>query len=41
MPIMMNGEAIGGVGISGAKGGQAEEEACAKAAIDSIAGELR
>lgn len=41
MPIMMGDEAIGGVGISGAKGGQPAEEACARAAIDSIAAELR
>jgi uncharacterized protein GlcG (DUF336 family) len=41
MPIMMKGEAIGGVGISGAMGGQTAEEACARAAIDAIAGELR
>lgn len=41
VPIMVNGEAIGGVGISGAAGGQVAEEACAKAAIDSIAGEFR
>ena len=41
MPIMMKGEAIGGVGISGAMGGQTAEEACARAAIDTIAGELR
>lgn len=41
VPIMMKGEAIGGVGISGAMGGQVAEEACARAAIDSIANELR
>ena len=41
MPIMMKGEAIGGVGISGAMGGQVAEEACARAAIDTIASELR
>jgi uncharacterized protein GlcG (DUF336 family) len=41
MPIMMKGEAIGGVGISGAMGGQVAEEACARAAIDAIASELR
>jgi uncharacterized protein GlcG (DUF336 family) len=41
MPILMKGEAIGGVGISGAMGGQVAEEACARAAIDTIAGELR
>jgi uncharacterized protein GlcG (DUF336 family) len=41
MPIMMKGEAIGGVGISGAIGGQVAEEACARAAIDAIASELR
>ena len=41
VPIMMKDEAIGGVGISGAMGGQPAEEACARAAVDSIAGELR
>jgi uncharacterized protein GlcG (DUF336 family) len=41
VPIMMKGEAIGGVGISGAMGGQVAEEACARAAIDTIAAELR
>ena len=41
VPIMVNGEAIGGVGIAGAVGGQAAEEACARAAIDTIAAELR
>jgi uncharacterized protein GlcG (DUF336 family) len=41
VPIMVKGEAIGGVGISGAMGGQPAEEACARAAIDTIASELR
>jgi uncharacterized protein GlcG (DUF336 family) len=41
VPIMMKGETIGGVGISGAMGGQPAEEACARAAVDTIAGELR
>ena len=41
VPITMKGETIGGVGISGAMGGQPAEEACARAAVDSIAGELR
>ena len=41
VPIMVGDEAIGGVGISGAMGGQVAEEACARAAIDTIAAELR
>ena len=41
VPITMKGETIGGVGISGAMGGQPAEEACARAAVDSIASELQ
>jgi uncharacterized protein GlcG (DUF336 family) len=41
VPIVVKGEVIGGVGISGAMGGQPAEEACARAAADSIAGELQ
>jgi uncharacterized protein GlcG (DUF336 family) len=41
VPILMKGEVIGGVGISGAMGGQTAEEACARAAADTIAGELQ
>lgn len=41
VPIMLKGDVIGGVGISGAMGGQPAEEACARAAVDSIADELR
>jgi len=40
MPIMAGEEAIGGVGISGAKGGQPAEEACSKAGIAKIQGQL-
>ena len=40
MPIMVKGQAVGGVGISGAQGGQAAEEACARAAIDAVMPEL-
>ncbi len=41
VPIMVGDEAIGGVGISGAMGGQVAEEACARAAIETVAAELR
>jgi uncharacterized protein GlcG (DUF336 family) len=41
VPIVVKGEVIGGVGISGAMGDQPAEEVCARAAADSIAGELQ
>jgi uncharacterized protein GlcG (DUF336 family) len=40
-PIMMDGQAIGAVGVSGAAGGQPADSACAEAAIAAIADELR
>jgi uncharacterized protein GlcG (DUF336 family) len=41
MPINAGGDTIGGVGLSGAVGGQPKEEACAKAGIDKVADQLR
>jgi uncharacterized protein GlcG (DUF336 family) len=41
MPIMMGEEAIGGVGLSGAVGGQPKEEACARAGLAKIADQLK
>lgn len=40
MPIMIGQDAIGAVGISGAKGGQPAEEACGKAGIAAIQSQL-
>jgi uncharacterized protein GlcG (DUF336 family) len=40
MPIMAGTDAIGAVGISGARGGQPAEEACARAGIAKIQGQL-
>ena len=36
VPIMIGDEAIGSVGLSGAPGGQTQEEACAKAGIAKV-----
>jgi uncharacterized protein GlcG (DUF336 family) len=41
VPIMAKGQVIGGVGISGAKGGQPAENDCAAKAAASIANESR
>jgi uncharacterized protein GlcG (DUF336 family) len=41
MPINAAGDTIGGVGLSGAVGGQPKEEACAKAGIEKVAGQLQ
>lgn len=41
MPIKAAGETIGGVGLSGAVGGQPKEEACAKAGIEKVADQLK
>jgi len=41
MPINASGDTIGGVGLSGAVGGQPKEEACAKAGIDKVADQLQ
>ena len=41
VPINVGDETIGGVGLSGAPMGQAQEEACAKAGIAKVADQLR
>ena len=41
VPIMIGDDPIGGVGVSGASGGQAGDEACAMAGIAAIADQLR
>ena len=41
MPINIGEETIGGVGLSGAPGGQEQEEACAKARIAKVADQLK
>jgi len=41
MPINAGEDTIGGVGLSGAIGGQPKEEACAKAGIDKVADQLK
>ncbi len=38
---MIGNEPIGGVGVSGATGGQPADEACAKAGIAAIADQLQ
>jgi uncharacterized protein GlcG (DUF336 family) len=40
LPIMVGNDVIGAIGISGAPGGD-KDEACAKAALDKVAGELK
>ena len=40
VPIMIGDDAIGSIGLSGAPGGQAQEEACAKAGLDKILSRL-
>ena len=40
VPIMMGDQAIGGVGVSGAAGGQPADTACAEAGIAAIAEDL-
>jgi uncharacterized protein GlcG (DUF336 family) len=40
VPIMMRNEAIGGVGVSGAQGGQEADHACATAGVAAIADQL-
>jgi uncharacterized protein GlcG (DUF336 family) len=40
LPIMVGMDAIGAIGVSGAPGGD-KDEACAKAGIDKIAGDLK
>lgn len=41
VPIMIGDEAIGSVGLSGAPGGQQQEEACAKAGIAKVQDQLK
>jgi uncharacterized protein GlcG (DUF336 family) len=41
MPINIGMETIGGIGLSGAPGGQPQEEACAKAGIARVADQLK
>jgi len=41
MPIMVGDDTIGGIGLSGAIGGQEKEEACAKAGIAKVADQLK
>jgi uncharacterized protein GlcG (DUF336 family) len=41
MPINVGEDTIGGVGLSGAQGGQPREEACAKAGIAKVADQLK
>ena len=41
MPINVGEETIGGVGLSGAPGGQEKEEACARAGIAKVANQLK
>jgi uncharacterized protein GlcG (DUF336 family) len=40
MPVLWHGDAIGGVGVSGSKGGGEADEACAKAGVAAIADQL-
>ena len=41
VPIMVGMDVVGGVGVSGSNGGQAMDEACAKAGVAAIAAQLR
>jgi len=41
VPIMIGNEAIGSIGLSGAPGGQVQEEACAKAGIAKVQDQLK
>ncbi len=41
VPIMLGDEPIGGVGVSGAMGGQPADEACAMAGVAAIGDQLR
>jgi uncharacterized protein GlcG (DUF336 family) len=41
MPIMVGEETIGGIGLSGAPGGQPKEEACAMAGIEKVKDQLK
>jgi uncharacterized protein GlcG (DUF336 family) len=41
VPIMIGNEPIGSIGLSGAPGGQAQEEACARAGIAKVQDQLK
>ena len=41
VPIMIGDDPIGGVGVSGASGGQEGDEACALAGVEAIAEQLQ
>src|SRR5438874_3496370 len=41
VPIMIGEDAVGSVGLSGAPGGQSQEEACAKAGIAKVQDQLK
>jgi uncharacterized protein GlcG (DUF336 family) len=41
VPIMVGHETIGGIGLSGAPGGQVKEEACAMAGIAKVTDQLK
>jgi uncharacterized protein GlcG (DUF336 family) len=41
VPIVVGDEGIGGIGVSGSNGGQAGDEACAKAGLAAIANQLQ
>src|SRR5262249_36755768 len=41
VPIMVGEDTIGAIGLSGAPGGQAKEEACATAAIEKVKDQLK
>jgi uncharacterized protein GlcG (DUF336 family) len=41
VPIMVAEQAIGGIGLSGAPGGQPKEEACANAGIERVRDQLK
>ncbi len=40
MPIIYHGDAIGGIGVAGSKGGDEMDESCAKAGTQAIADQL-
>jgi uncharacterized protein GlcG (DUF336 family) len=40
LPIIVDGDTIGAIGVSGAPGGE-KDEACAKAAIDKVSADLK
>jgi len=40
MPIIYHGDAIGGIGVTGSKGGDEMDETCAKAGVEAIADQL-